>query len=75
MLLSEKNIDEILPGLEVISAIGTPGKVKEVKKEDDNHKKEPHLRVRYDTIDILWNNGKESTVFHMQADKIKLKED
>ncbi len=75
MLLSEKNIDEISLGLSVISAKGTPGKVTNIVKEEDNHKKEPQLRVRYDTINIDWETGNKSIVFHMQADSIKIKED
>lgn len=75
MLLSEKNINEIVPGLNVISAKGTPGKVTNIVKEEDNHKKEPQMRVRYDTIHIDWENNNKSIVFHMQTDAIKIKEE
>lgn len=43
--LDKLNIRYILPGLEAISHIGTFGKVHEVIKEENNHKKEIHQRV------------------------------
>lgn len=74
MKLSEVNIKDIKPGMDVISAIGNPGVVTEVILEDDNLSKEPFERVRYDTIHMQWNNGKTSTVFHMNAEAITVKE-
>lgn len=74
MKLSEVKIENIKPGMQIISAIGNPGLVTKVVLEDDNLSKEPHERVRYDTIHMDWNNGKKSTVFHMNADAITLKQ-
>lgn len=74
MLLSEINIKEIKPGLEVISAIGTHGKVTKCVEEDDNKNKEMQERVRFDTVFIDWANGKKSIVFHMQCDAIQVKD-
>jgi hypothetical protein len=71
--LDKVNINDISPGLEVISNLGTFGKVSEVIKEEDNLKKEAHQRVRYDTIKIVWDNGNKSTVFHMDADRIAVR--
>lgn len=73
MKLSELDIKDISVGLEIISAIGNPGKVTEIILEDDNLSKEPYQRVRYDTISMDWDNGKKSTVFHMNADAITVK--
>lgn len=71
--LDKVSINDISPGLEVISNRGTFGKVSEVIKEEDNLKKEAHQRVRYDTIKIVWDNGNKSTVFHMNADSIAVR--
>lgn len=68
MNLSEMKFEDIKPGLEVISAIGNPGIVTECIPEV------PGNGVRYDTINLEWNNGKKSTVFHIQGDKITVKE-
>lgn len=68
MNLSEMKFEDIKPGLEVISAIGNPGVVTECIAEL------PGNGVRFDTITLQWNNGKQSTVFHIQADKITVKE-
>lgn len=68
MNLSDMKFEDIKPGLEVISAIGNPGVVTECIAEL------PGNGVRYDTINLEWNNGKHSTVFHIQADKITVKE-
>lgn len=68
MNLSDMNFKDIKPGLEVISAIGTPGVVTECIAELRGN------NVRYDTINLEWSNGKLSTVFHIQADKITVKE-
>ena len=74
LTLDNVNINDIVLGLEVISTIasGSPifGKVYEVIKEEDNLKKESCKRVRYDTIKIVWDNGRFSEVFHMNADGI-----
>ena len=72
MFLNEKNINEII-GLSVISPLGNTGSVIQVIKEEDNHKKEVQNRVRYDTLMILWERGNKSIIFHMQADKIRVK--
>lgn len=74
MKLSDMNIKEIKPGMEVVSAIGNPGVITEVILEDDNLSKEPYERVRYDTLHMEWNNGKKSIVFHMNADAITVKD-
>lgn len=71
--LDKVSINDISPGLGVISNRGTFGKVSEVIKEEDNLKKEAHQRVRYDTIKIVWDNGNKSTVFHMNADSIAVR--
>ena len=71
--LYDMNINDIVPGLEVIGPIGTFGKVQEVIKENDNIKKEMNQRVRYDTIKIVWDSGRTSTVFHMQTNEITLR--
>lgn len=75
LTLDNVNVNDIVLGLEVISTIGTSGspifgKVYEVIKEEDNLKKELCKRVRYDTIKIVWDNGRVSEVFHMNADGI-----
>ena len=74
MKLIELDIKNIKLGLEIVSAIGNPGVVTEVVLEEDNLSKEPHERVRYDTIHMAWSNGKKSTVFHMNAEAISIKE-
>ncbi len=48
MKLSEVKIENIKPGMQIISAIGNPGLVTQVVLEDDNLSKEPFERVRYD---------------------------
>lgn len=68
MKLSE--VEKVNVGLNVISALGNPGTVTQVILEADNLSKNPHDRVRYDTLYIDWQNGKKSIVFHMNADAI-----
>lgn len=67
MNLAEMNFNEIKPGLKVISAINTPGVVKECRPEGPSPDGE-----RYDTIVIDWENGKTSYVFHMQAEYVSV---
>lgn len=72
--LDKVNINDIVPGLEVIGNLGTFGKVSEVIKEEDNLKKETYQRVRYDTITILWDHGNKSQLFHMDAYRITIRD-
>lgn len=72
--LDKVNINDIVPGLEVIGYLGTFGKVSEVIKEEDNLKKETYQRVRYDTITIVWDHGGKSQVFHMDAYRITIRD-
>jgi hypothetical protein len=72
MRLSEKPIDEIEVGLQVVSAKGTIGSVKKIIKESDNFKKPIPEIVRFDTIYIEWANSRSSTIFHCNADSITI---
>ena len=69
MNLAEMNFSEIKHGIKVISAVNTPGVIKECRPEGTSAEKE-----RYDTIVIDWENGKTSYVYHMQAEYITLAE-
>lgn len=67
MKLSEMNFEDIKLGLEVISDIKTTGKITKII---------PELRgngVRYDTVYIDWDNGKQSIIFHMNSENVTVK--
>lgn len=70
MKLSDVKFENIKVGMEVISAIGTPGVVTECIPEIPGSGN----GARYDTVNMEWNNGKKSSVFHMNADKVTVKE-
>lgn len=69
MKLSEVQFQDIKIGQALISAIGTPGVVTECIPEIPGSGN----GARYDTVFMKWNNGKDSSVFHMNADRITLK--
>ncbi len=72
-MLDELEIQDVHIGLKLISAVGTPGQVVQVILESDNRTKSAFDRVRYDTINIKWDNGKTSTIFHpMESIHIKI---
>lgn len=59
--LSEVQWGELYVGMPVLSAIRVPGKI--VKLLDDT-------QDRFPSIWIDWENGRDSWVFHHQADKV-----
>lgn len=67
--LSDIPFEKIKTGLEIISAIGVPGIVTECIPEIPG----VNNGARYDTVYMIWENGKRSSVFHMNADKITIK--
>lgn len=63
--LSEVPYEDIFEGMELISAIQVPGKV--IEKHSPGHRGEDN------DIDIQWDNGKTSSGWHFQLDKVKVK--
>lgn len=59
--LSDVSWDDLKIGMKVISAQGIPGKI--IKLLDATHD-------RFPSIWIDWENGKESWIFHHQADRV-----
>ena len=66
--LNKVPIDQIFVNMEVISARGTIGYVRKVEKEKENTRNVNP--VRFDRISIDWVNGKQSTLFHIDAEEV-----
>lgn len=68
MKLSSVPYKDIEIGLELISAIGTPGRIKEkINKEDWPHRENDNWLV------VDWDNGKQSTNLHCFFDHVTVK--
>ena len=66
--LNKVPINQIFVNMKVISARGTIGYVSKVEKEKENNSNvDP---VRFDRISIDWLNGKQSTLFHIDAEEV-----
>lgn len=69
MVLSEVPFEDIKPGLELISAIGTPGVVSRVYKLPGY---QPFDQDGW-LVDIAWDNGKKSTQCWYLLDRVTVK--
>jgi hypothetical protein len=67
MQLSEKPFTELQVGDRLISALGTPGSINRLLAENSGE-----YGPRYDSVEIMWDSGSLSLVFHMNANYVTI---